>query len=216
MDKFLLEKDGQIDFYNRFLMRVNPALSLDDILADNNDGVLNGNLLEFKLHISDLNAVLFQSIKYLSALRTKGKPIPAGIHLVDLNAGIVYYFESEPYLQDIEKVYIGGASKDNVGFIGGAVVETYHYETDVIEAEKLIARLKEKRYTKINIDENCIVGWATEYYRIVPTARKEDFLGDDIGKHKTIGEIRRPHIFADYIYPYNGETNVKFNYLMDS
>lgn len=215
MDKFLLEKDGQIDFYNRFLMRVNPALSLDDILADNNDGVLNGNLLEFKLHISDLNAVLFQSIKYLSALRIKGKPIPAGIHLVDLNAGIVYYFESEPYLQDIEKVYIGGASRDNVGFIGGAVVETYHYETDVIEAEKLIARLKEKRYTKINIDENCIVGWATEYYRIVPTARKEDFLGDDTGKHKTIGEIRRPHIFADYIYPYNGETNVKFNYLMD-
>ena len=104
---------------------------------------------------------------------------------------------------------------NNVGFIGGAVVETYHYETDVIEAEKLIARLKEKRYTKINIDENCIVGWATEYYRIVPTARKEDFLGDDTGKHKTIGEIRRPHIFADYIYPYNGETNVKFNYLMD-
>ena len=48
-------------------MRVNPALSLEDILADNNDGVLNGNLLEFKLHISDLNAVLFQSIRYLSA-----------------------------------------------------------------------------------------------------------------------------------------------------
>ncbi len=215
MDQFLLEKDGQIDFYNRFLMRVNPDLSLDDILADNNDGVLNGNLLEFKLHISDLNAVLFQSIKYLSALRIKGKPIPAGIHLVDLNAGVVYYFESEPYLQDIEKVYIGGASKDNVGFIGGAVVETYHYENNIIEAEKLITRLKEKRYTKINIDENCIVGWASEYYRIVPTARKEDFLGDDTGKHKTIGEIRKPHIFADYIYPYDGESNVKFNYLMD-
>ena len=33
MDKFLLEKDGQIDFYNRFLMRVNPALSLEEILA---------------------------------------------------------------------------------------------------------------------------------------------------------------------------------------
>ena len=135
--------------------------------------------------------------------------------MVDLNAGIVYCFESQPYLQDIEKVYIGGASKDNAGFLGGAVVETYHYEADVIDAEKLIARLKEKRYTKINIDENCIVGWATEYYRIVPTARKEDFLGDDTGKHKTIGEIRRPHIFADYIYPYNGESNVRFNYLMD-
>ena len=68
---------------------------------------------------------------------------------------------------------------------------------------------------KIHIDENCIVGWATSFYKAVPTARKEDFLGDDTGKHKTIGEIRKPVHFAQYIYPYEGQTNIKFNYLMD-
>lgn len=71
MDKYILERDGQLDFYKVFLPRVNPALDIDEILADNNDGVINGNLLEFKLHVTDLNAVLFQCIKYLSALRVK-------------------------------------------------------------------------------------------------------------------------------------------------
>lgn len=79
----------------------------------------------------------------------------------------------------------------------------------------MISTLKENEFTKIHIDENCVVGWATSFYREMPTARKEDFLGDETGKHKTIGEIRKPTVFKDYIYPYKGETNVKFNYLMD-
>lgn len=83
MDKYILERDGQLDFYKVFLPRVNPALDIDEILADNNDGVINGNLLEFKLHVTDLNAVLFQCIKYLSALRVKGKPVPANILIID-------------------------------------------------------------------------------------------------------------------------------------
>ncbi len=215
MDRFMFERDGQLDFFSTFLFRVNPTLRVDEILADNNDGVLNGNLLEFKLNITDLNAVLFQSIKYLSALRVKGKPVPAGIHLVDLNAGIDYYFKSEPYLADIEKLYYGGASKNNSGFIGGAAEEILHYRSNAIDAERLVALLKENNFTKIHIDENCIVGWATAFYTASPTSRKEDFLGDDTGKHKTIGEIRQPRLFKDYIYPYTGETNVKFSYLMD-
>lgn len=40
MDKFILERDGQLDFYGRVLPRVNPALNIEDILADNSDGVL--------------------------------------------------------------------------------------------------------------------------------------------------------------------------------
>lgn len=215
MPKYLLERDGQLDFYNRFLPRVNPAITIDEILADNTDGVLNGNLLEFKLNISDLNAVLFQSIKYLSAMRVKGKPVPANILLVDLNAGAAWLYYSAPYLDYIEMLYSGGASKDNSGFIGGNADRVLRYEENVLDAEMLVSVLKEHNYTKIHIDENCVVGWATSFYRLVPNARKEDFLGDDTGKHKTIGEIRRPVHFAEYIYPYTGETNVKFNYLMD-
>lgn len=214
MDKYLLERDGQLDFYKTVLPRINPALNMDEILADNNDGVLNGNLLEFKLHVTDLNSVLFQCIKYLSALRIKGKPIPANILIIDLNAATAWLYHSAPYLADIEKLYFGGASKDNSGFLGGSTEQVLHYD-DPMDAEALIGLLKQNHFTKIHIDENCIVGWAMAFYRAVPTARKEDFLGDETGKHKTIGEIRKPKHFAEYIYPYTGQTNVKFNYLMD-
>lgn len=214
MDKYILERDGQLDFFKVFLPRVNPALDIDEILADNNDGVINGNLLEFKLHVTDLNAVLFQCIKYLSTLRVKGKPVPANILIIDVNTACVWLYRSAPYLADIEKLYSGGASKDNSGFIGGNAEKVLHYDKP-LDAESIVALLKECNYTKIHIDENCIVGWATSFYKAVPTARKEDFLGDDTGKHKTIGEIRRPVHFSQYIYPYTGQTNVKFNYLMD-
>lgn len=127
MDKYLLERDGQLDFYKVFLPRVNPALDINDILQDNNDGVINGNLLEFKLHVVDLNAVLFQCIKYLSSLRLKGKPVPANILIIDVNAATLWLYRSAPYLADIEKLYIGGASKDNGGFIGGDAEKVLHY-----------------------------------------------------------------------------------------
>ncbi len=214
MEKFTLERDGQIDFYQVFLPRVNPELKAEDVLADNNDGVINGNLLEFKLHVNDLNSVLFQCIKYLSSLRIKGKPIPANILIIDVNASTAWLYHSDDYLSDIEKVYTGGASKDNSGFIGGTSDSVLHYDKPK-DAEALISVLKENKHTKIHIDENCIVGWATYFYKIVPSARKEDFIGDDTGKHKTIGEIRKPVHFKEYIYAYKGQTNVKFNYLMD-
>ena len=213
-EKFSTEKDGQIDFYNQFLPRINPNLTVEDIIANNNDGVLNGNLIEFKLSVKDLNEVLFQCIKYLSALRIKGTPVPASIVIVDLNSTKSYLYKSENYLEFIEKIYNGGASKNNSGFIGGEPEQIFNYSKSV-ETENLISVLKENTFTKIHIDENCIVGWAEHYYRIKETARKEDFLGDDKGKHKTIGEIRNPTVFKDYIYAYEGETNVKFNYLMD-
>ena len=213
-EKYTSEKDGQLDFYNQFLPRINPNLTVEDIIANNNDGVLNGNLIEFKLSVKDLNEVLFQCIKYLSALRIQGTPVPANIVIVDLNSTKSYLYKSENYLEFIEKIYNGGASKNNSGFIGGEPEQIFDYSKS-IETENLIAFLKENDFTKIHIDENCIVGWASAFYKVKPTARKEDFLGDEKGKHKTIGEIRNPTVFKDYIYAYEGETNVKFNYLMD-
>lgn len=214
MADYKTEREGQLEFYTVFLPRINPSLSLDDILKNNNDGVLNGNLLEFKLVISDLNAVLFQCIKYLSALRIKGEPVPANIILVSLNEETAYLYHSASYLNDIEKVYTGGASKNVHGFAGGKYVSKYEY-SKALDASDLISVLKTTDYTKIHIDENCIVGWAQSFYRLVPTARKEDFIGDKSGRHKTIGEIRNPDKFKDYIFPYTGADNVKFQYLMD-
>ena len=197
--KYAVELEGQRSFYESYLKLVDNSLSIDEILADNTDGVIRGNLLEFKLNINDLNAVLFQAIKYLSAFRIKGRPVPANIMLISL----------------IEKVYLGSASKDNSGFIGGHPFEELSYAENPAEEAKLIALLRENSFTKIHIDENDIVGWATSYYKQNPGARKSDFIGDLTGNVKIIGEIRKPEKFKDYIYPYQGATNTKFQYLMD-
>ena len=53
IDKYSFEREGQIDFYTRFLPRVDPILNIDDIIADSNDGVLLGSLIEFKSVLSD-------------------------------------------------------------------------------------------------------------------------------------------------------------------
>lgn len=213
--KYNNEREGQMDFYTTFLPRVDSGIDIhEDILEDYSDGILNGNILEFKLHIDDLNSVLFQTIKYLSSMRLNGKPIPANIVLVSLDDTRIYMFNSNDYLSNIEQVYSGGASKNNTGFVSGDAIETLNYDID-IDSERLIEILKTNNHIRIHLDENCIVGWATSYYRAKPNANKASFLGDEKSKVKIIGEIRKPEIFKDFIYPYTKPTNEKFRYLMD-
>ena len=214
MKKYTLELDGQRDFYQTYLPRVDKTLSLEQIIPDNTDGVLNGNLLEFKLNINDLNSVLFQSIKYLSSMRIKGKSIPANILLISLNTNKAYQFYSQDYLPFIEKVYTLGASKENNGFQGSAPITTFDLNEE-IERENFIKILKSNNYTKINLDENCIVGWGERFYRENPMAKKSDFIGEEGGKVNIIGEIRKPNKLKKFIEPYEGEDNIKFRYLMD-
>lgn len=209
-----IEKKDQYEFYEVFLPRIAPELDTKDFINNNTDGVINGNILEFKTSIKVVDSLLFQCIKYLSHFRIIGKPVPKNILLIDTTKKKTYVYNSEKYLTDIEKVYNVSASKENNNFIGGEPEKILSYNKDN-EAEELIKILKQNLYTKINIDENCIVGWANYFYKLCPNARKEDFLGDNTGKHKVIGEIREPNILIDYIYAYKGKTNVKFQYLMD-
>lgn len=215
MARYDSEREGRLAFYRAFLPVVDSGIKADDVPDDYNDGVLNGNLLEFKLHVSDLNAHLFQCVKYLSARRVKGKPVPKNIFVIDLSDGVAFRYDSSDYLEHIEKTYYGPASKNNEGFLVGPPSEKLEFEASETDASKLVKLLRKDEYTKTHIDENCIVGWAEEYYRQRPGARKEHFIGDSTGKHKVTGEIRQPKLFADYIYPYEGETNVRFDYLMD-
>lgn len=210
------EREGQLAFYEKYLKRINKKLSIDEILTDSTDGVLNGNILEFKTDITDVNAVLFQSIKYLSSMRVKGKSIPQNIVLISLNQGICYVYNSEDYLEDIEKIYTLASSKNNKGFvIRNDNVKKLDYLENFVDEEEMIRVLKENSFTKINIDENCIVGWGQRFYNENSKADKSDFLGDKTGEVKIIGEIRKPDKFKDFINPYKGKTNVKFQYLMD-
>ena len=157
MKKYKDEKEGQRDFYEAYLALVNNDLTMEDVLSDNTDGIINGNLLEFKTNINDLNAVLFQAIKYQSSFRIKGKSIPANMLLISLNDKKAYLYKSDDYLSYIEKVYQGAASKDNSGFSSDKPAAIYDYGNDLDETN-MIDVLRSKEFTKINIDENCIVG----------------------------------------------------------
>ncbi len=215
MANYIDENEGKIDFYNKYLARVKNRPSLEDVLGDNNDGVVNGNLLEFKLNISDVGAVLFQAIKYLSSLRIKGKSVPSNIVLVSLNEQIVYIFKSIKFLNDIEKVYTGPASKNNSGFVYKTNHQTKLNLRNQLDVENLIIYLNEISFTKINIDENCVIGWAKRFYaENKGKVKKQDFIGDE-GQINILGEIRKPVYFKDYINPYKGKTNEKFRYFMD-
>ena len=210
MKKYEVEKQGQIEFFETFRIDYQN----NDVLIDYTDGVWNGNLLEFKLNITNINKVLFQAIKYLSKMRIRGESVPANILLISLNQQICYYFKSEDYFDEIHKVYFGASSKNNESFVGGSCIKKINYSNQEGVVE-LLGLLRMSKYMPVDIDENCIVGWAERYYSIYPKAAKGDFIGDDTGKVKIIGEIRNPKLFKGLINPYTKKSNEKFKYLMD-
>ena len=213
-----IERAGQIDFFDNYHIDYQGDAS---ILVDNTDGVYHGNIMEFKLNITNTGKVLFQAIKYLSKMRVRGESVPARILLIDLNATKVYVYNSADYIDDIQKVYVGAASRDNDAFARNITpVAEYDYMdmVDSAEVKKLLINKVNKDtdwYISIDLDENCIVGWAERYYREIPNATKGDFLGDGTGKINTKGEIREPRHFKGLINPYPKKTNEKFKYLMD-
>lgn len=212
--KYEKELQGQVEFLKKYLPRVDSSLDISDVQKYFSDGVVRGNLLEFKVQIENLNIVLSQTIKLLSSMRLKGRPLPANIILISLNDTTAYIYHSADYLDKIEKVYVGAASKNNKKFVADAPFLKLSYSNS-IEEEKLIGILRTENYTKIHIDENCIVGWASFFYKLYPKSTKAEFIGDETGETKIIGEIRKPDKFRDYIYPYRGKSNEKFRYLMD-
>ena len=132
------EREGQMEFFDNYGIPYNDDSS---ILVDNTDGVFNGNILEFKLSINNLNKVLFQAIKYLSRMRVKGESVPATILLIDLNATTVYIYKSEDYREAIQKVYTGAASKDNDGFVAGNYDLALGY-SDMVQSSQVKKILK--------------------------------------------------------------------------
>lgn len=214
MKKFTLERDGQEQFYKEFLPLIEKELTEDDVLLLNTDGVVNGNLLEFKLNIENLNKTLFQAIKYLSKMRINGESVPKNILLISLNTEECYRYDADKYLTYIEKQYFGGASTNNDGFVAGNYEEKIDYSS-MEGSFRIIELLRQEEYIKINIDESCIVAWAERYYRENPGSSKGDFIGDVENMVGGLGEIREPIKFKDYIYPYKGKSNEKFAYLLD-
>lgn len=202
-DKYM--KDLEVVKQREFLEKYVGG-DIEKYLTDNTDGIIKGVLVEFKLVINNINSVLFQCIKYLSNLRIKGKPVPANIILVDLESKICWKYKSEDFRKEIEKVYFGRPSEGNEDWYTEIEpIDKWNYEKDSFKTCK---SFQDDTYFKVNLDENCILGWAKHYYGVNKKFTKKSFLGEN-------GEIRKPKVLKDYILPYTKESNKSFEYLMD-
>ncbi len=201
MANYTQEKVGQEEFYSRFSLT-------DFVTIDNNtDGYLTkgGAIFEFKCQILRVDEVLFQAIKYLSRLRIKGQGVHKHIVLVSLNDEVAYCFDSGLFIEYIEKVYIGGASKNNNIFSTTVTPLVINYGNDPQAIKKLLdfIEIDNPQFTKINIDLHCVVGWANRYYKETHKSKIEFFE-----------EIRKPTIFKEYLYPWGGKEE-DFKFIMD-
>lgn len=211
----------QEDFYKQYLPLVSKELDPVDVQVHSTDGLIGDLLLEFKPSIKDLNAVLFQAIKYLSHFRLNGQAVPSNVLLISYDDGIAYYYKADSYLADIEKVYTRAASKDVTGqFVAGDPTFVWHYGDNSVDENAMLQLMKgaykrnqngNQQWVAVHIDSDDIIGWATTYYKENKGARKADFLGDST----IIGEIREPRKLKGRILPYTGKDNAAFQYIMD-
>jgi hypothetical protein len=205
--RYANEAEGQLDFFKEFGVEATQAVYL------HTDGVHNGNLLEFKTSISDVNQVLFQAIKYLSRLRINGRNVPANILLVDLNALTVYKFDTKDYVEEFHLTYTTAASRDNKGFQAKSdplVIKDYLSAG----AQKVVTLLKQKKFIPVRINQDCVVAWAERFYREVSGSDKEDFLNNDTAKG-SLGELKDPRHFKGLIHPYAGDSYAEFSHILD-
>ena len=211
------EIDGQIAFWQEIIPFVNNNLTVDEILVHNTDGILNGNIVECKLVITDISATLFQALKYCSSLQQQGIPVPANIELISLNESKCYVYHSEDFLDYIEQVYVGAASKNNdKDFIDKNGPCEILNLSNSLDVQRLIELMREDNYTKVHISINNILGWHKTFYSYKPQATKGEFLGEEVnGMLSTLGEIRKPTILSEFIYPYKELTNIEFKLVMD-
>jgi len=195
---FLNEKEGQMAFFEK--LGVGEGVSL----SNNTDGVYKGTLFEFKLTISDINKVLFQSIKYLSHMRIKGLSIPKTILLLGLNQEIAYKFDSKDFIKEIEEIYFGASSKDNKNFSTSINPETIKYKNSPSGIGRLTQILEDEGFIKIHIDIYDVVGWANRFYLENPQETKTALFN----------ELKNPKHFKKLIYPWKGKES-DFKYILD-
>ncbi|WP_342373433.1 hypothetical protein PCC79_07455 [Propioniciclava soli] len=198
------ETAGQLAFYKEF----QPYLpALPEILIASTDGVVKGNLLEFKLAINDTPAVLFQAVKYLSKLRLTGRNVPRNILLIDLNAKVLRVYDALDYRDAIHQTYAISASRENAGFHVVREPEVVH-DFLVGGAARVVELLKSDEFVPVDITQECVVPWAERYYREVPGSTKEHLLAAN-------GELRKPARFAGLVTPYHGDDWSEFKRILD-
>lgn len=160
------EKELQDNFYINIL-GIEPTIEL------NTDGLYKGILFENKVNINRLEAVLMQSIKYLSNIRNRGRLLPYYIINTDFTDQRSYVYKSEDYLEYIEQVYFGAFSQNNNNpNLIAKPIESLDWGTDRkhrIKLQQIIAEVeKQPKWQKYHVDFYNILGLAKEYYSMNP------------------------------------------------
>ena len=79
----------------------------------------------------------------MSRLRIKGYSVPATIILIELNEKKAYIYKSIDYIEYIQKVYVGAASKNNKDFSDNDPYKILNY-SDMNKSNELKHILKDK------------------------------------------------------------------------
>ena len=193
MTIYTSEKEWQIDFYDN--LRVFDWTI--PTIENNTDWIIRWTIIEFKLSISNINSVLFQTIKYLSRMRNLGKQIPSQILLISLNNEKTYIFKSSDFLKEIETQYIWWASKNNQNFSTNIKYKIIEYKNNL---QEIIEILKNNIFIKVHVDKNNIVWLSKSYYDITNDWSYEMKVEKKHNKLEFVSELIEPKFLE--IFPY--------------
>lgn len=201
MPIYQTEKEWQISFYND-LRKFDGTIPT---IENNTDWIIKWTIIEFKLSISNISNVLFQSIKYLSRLRNLWKNIPTQILLISLNNEKAYLFKSNDFLKEIETQYTWWASKNNNDFSTEIKTLTINYKEKL---KDIVDILDNNEFIKVNVDKYNIVWLSKAYYEIINapenslTTKIEKKLGN---KLEFVEELIKPKFLNIFPYEKNRE-----------
>ena len=205
------ELEGQKKFYE-LLVELGIIKDENEInFAYHTDGHIGNVLIENKKEAKDCYySALSQAIKYAARIMWGGQLLPAFIIINGLNDQYMYVFKTEDFISEIEAVKIGeSASKNNSD-----------YYTDIEPIDKIkwtTLEGKNKFNSYINSNEPApkyhvsvlnVVGLSKIAYNTFKMT-KSQFLDEENG------ELRKPTVLADRIYPYEAKTNDEFKRIMD-
>ena len=187
---------------------------MEDILQ----GACPGCLADYTANIDHPQKALLKAIRELSKSRLQGISIPALILLIASDKKALLVFQTSAFKDEIQTLYSGERPNENISLsMGDRKGLSFDY-SDPKEYADFLSLLEKFRnsHLPIDIDENCILGWARRFYRENPGATKADFIGNENETSSMYpGEIRAPRHFKGLITPYQGKTNESFRYLMD-
>ena len=201
------EVSYQYNFYDKIL----PS-DVHITYGKNTDGYIPGTLFEHKNNVSSVGRAfaLSQALIYLTRFNRDGMPVPKNIMLVSQSENKVYLYDSSDYLNILNDVETYATKKASAGIPGlreakPPKIITYDLN-NAASCQDLVKHLTDApEYTKVDITEHNVYGWATRFYKQAAKPKKVELFK----------ELRNPsNVLAGFINPWRGK-ETDFSLIMD-